>query len=100
MTDLEKQFLESAKIAKEAISEKLSAANQEIKAAQDISEQYGIPFIWDSPDPDISNLKYIPESMFRKWKDLDKKFISNEIDFIYYDVPGWAEFWQSSSYGC
>lgn len=88
----ERQFRMVALVAKEKIEAKLAEASKALDEAEEIAEEYGVPF-----HSGISPLSqsYFPTTTSEKFPDVDSDFI-NEISDAYHSDYG-GEGWQHSA---
>lgn len=89
ITALEKEFEAAVETSKELINQKLKEAKYALQEAQNIAEEYGVPFYTDiSP---ISQ-SYFPKSYHKKYSELDDDFVvelTNAYDEWHAEFSGW-----------
>jgi hypothetical protein len=92
LTELEKEFSDLVKVAKDQIEAKLKEARYAIQEAQNISERYGVPFY-----ANVSPLSqsYFPKTYYAKFSELDSDFVVDLTDA--YDKWGETYGWMHSS---
>lgn len=96
-TEIEKKFIAALKLANPLIQAKLDEAQAAITAAQDLSEEHGVPFSAYIDGGALKN-EYVPESFeekgFDKIEDLYELCEKAGIEAVY-GTEGYAG-WQQS----